>query len=77
MNLPKKRLTSGISQNRGKINIEKVCEVLVTKVELVKEIIALWNECYSIEQIIEILGGNAILTQEEVESIIEDSTNYD
>ena len=75
--MPKKRLTSGISQNRGKINIEKVCEVLVTKVELVKEIIALWNECYSIEQIVEILEGNAILTQEEVESIIEDSTNYD
>ena len=53
----------------------------MTKVELVKEIIALWNECYSIEQIVEILGldveGNAILTQEEVESIIEDSTNYD
>ena len=49
----------------------------MTKVELVKEIIALWNECYSIEQIVEILEGNAILTQEEVESIIEDSTNYD
>ena len=59
----------------------KFARLLVTKVELVKEIIALWNECYSIEQIVEILGldveGNAILTQEEVESIIEDSTNYD
>ena len=45
-----------------------------------EQILALWDECYSVEQIVNIIGkdvdGEDIVEEEDVENIIEDSTNY-